>query len=75
MEWVRNPITGSFKTTVSEREFVIEPIFPPHAGWEVWYGRAGRRLRIGLTETLSAAKDLAEDTLAGIQRIHKIVGE
>lgn len=75
MEWVRNPITGSFKTTVSEREFVIEPIFPPHAGWEVWYGRAGRRLRVGFVDTLSAAKDLAEDTLAGIQRIHKIVGE
>lgn len=75
MEWVRNPITGSFKTAVAEREFVIEHVFPPRAGWEVWYGHSGRRLRVGFVDTLSAAKDLAEDTLAGILRVNKIVGE
>lgn len=73
LEWVRNPVTGSFRAEVTGRSFLAEHTLD---GWDVWYGVPNRRLRVGANlRTLTEAQFLAEDLLAGILKNNRITGE
>lgn len=70
--WSHRPGTNTYTTELGARTVTLDP---SPSGWEVWYGKAGRRLRVGKVDTLRAARSLAEDLVLGLLKLDRNTGE
>ena len=72
MQWTKNELTGHAHAEVAGRAFDIQS-----AGRmkELWYGREGRRIRLGAFRNETEAKTIAQDIADSLVRQRKILGE
>lgn len=70
MEWRKNEATGHVQAVEEERLFDIES---NGRRKELWYGREGRRIRVGLFDTETEAKIIAEDIAENMKAKRKIL--
>lgn len=70
MEWIKNEVTGHAHAEIADRSFDIQPAGRVR---ELWYGREGRRIRLGAFRTETEAKVIAQDIAESLTRQRKIL--
>lgn len=72
MQWIKNEVTGHAHAEVEGRSFDIQS-----AGRvkELWYGREGRRIRLGAFRSEVEARIIAQDIADSLTRQRKILGD
>ena len=72
VNWVMNPATGTVSAEIDGRNINIEPA---GRAFEIWYGSTGRRIRVGVSDSLSLAKTIAEDLLTRLVSLNTFLEE